>query len=200
MLETYIRSHFQRVFIDPIARMLARRFSPNQITVFSLITGLFAAFCIALGWNFLACSLLLLSGYLDMLDGTVARLTGRSTAFGTMLDIMCDRAVEWAVIMGLYAVEPSTRGWLCLLMLGSVLMVVTSFLVAGIFVKNDGNKSFNYTPSLMERPEAFLFFMMMIFFPMWFWWLSLLFIILVLYTALLRIWQTHKNLALMEGS
>lgn len=200
MLETYIRSHFQRVFIDPIARMLARRFSPNQITVLSLITGLFAALCIALGWNWLACFLLLLSGYLDMLDGTVARLTGRSTAFGTMLDIMCDRAVEWAVIMGLYAVEPNARGWLCLLMLGSVLIVVTSFLTAGIFVKNDGNKSFNYTPSLMERPEAFLFFMMMIFFPAWFWWLSLLFIILVLYTALLRIWQTHKNLALMEGS
>jgi len=200
MLETYIRSHFQRVFIDPIARMLARRFSPNQITVLSLIAGLLSALCIAFGWNLLACSLLLLSGYLDMLDGTVARLTGRSTAFGTMLDIMCDRAVEWAVIMGLYAVEPSTRGWLCLLMLGSVLMVVTSFLVAGIFVKNDGNKSFNYTPSLMERPEAFLFFLLMIFLPTWFWWLSLLFVILVLYTALLRMWQTHQILQSSEGS
>jgi phosphatidylglycerophosphate synthase len=200
MLETYIRSHFQRVFIDQIARMLARRFSPNQITVLSLIAGLLSALCIAFGWNLLACSLLLLSGYLDMLDGTVARLTGRSTAFGTMLDIMCDRAVEWAVIMGLYAVEPSTRGWLCLLMLGSVLMVVTSFLVAGIFVKNDGNKSFNYTPSLMERPEAFLFFVLMIFFPSWFCWLSLLFVILVLYTALLRMWQTHQILQISEGS
>ncbi len=200
MLETYIRAHFQRVLIDPIAKVLAQHFSPNQITVLSLIAGLLAALCIALGWNLLAFFLLLLSGYLDMLDGTVARLTGRSTAFGTMLDIMCDRAVEWAVIMGLYAVEPSTRGWLCLLMLGSVLMVVSSFLVAGIFVKNDGNKSFNYTPSLMERPEAFLFFVLMIFFPAWFCWLSLLFIILVLYTALLRMWQTHKNLALTEGS
>jgi len=200
MLETYIRSHFQRVFIDPIARMLARRFSPNQITVLSLVTGLLAALCIAFSWNFLACGLLLLSGYLDMLDGTVARLTGRSTAFGTMLDIMCDRAVEWAVIMGLYAVQPSTRGWLCLLMLGSVLIVVSSFLVAGIFVKNDGNKSFNYTPSLMERPEAFLFFLLMIFLPTWFCWLSLLFVILVLYTALLRMWQTHQILQISESS
>ncbi|MEQ1789119.1 MAG: CDP-alcohol phosphatidyltransferase family protein [Rickettsiales bacterium] len=198
MLETYIRSHFQRVLIDPIAKVLAQHFSPNQITIFSLITGLFAALCIALGWNLLACGLLLLSGYLDMLDGTVARMTGRSTAFGTMLDIMCDRTVEWAVIMGLYAVEPSTRGWLCLLMLGSVLIVVTSFLVAGIFVKNDGNKSFNYTPSLMERPEAFLFFMLMIFLPAWFVWLAVFFVVLVLYTAALRMWQTRKILLSSE--
>lgn len=200
MLETHIGQRYQRLLVDPLATALARFFSPNQITLLSLVVGLAAAPCIALEWHWLAAILLLLSGYLDTLDGTVARMTGRTSSFGAMLDITCDRLVEWGVILGLYAIAPSLRGLACIIMLGSMLVVITSFLTAGIFIRNDGQKSFNYTPGLMERPEAFIFFMAMIFIPTWFSWLAALFSILVLFTAALRIWQSYTILQSLENS
>ncbi len=199
MLETQIRHHYQRLLVNPLAGAFARHFSPNQITLLSLAVGLAAAPCIAVEWNWLAAILLLISGYLDTLDGTVARMTGRTSSFGAMLDITCDRLVEWGVILGLYAVAPSVRGLECILMLGGMLVVITSFLTAGIFIKNDGQKSFNYTPGLMERPEAFIFFMAMIFIPTWFSWLAALFTILVIFTAALRMWQSRTILQSLDN-
>ncbi|MDE3036935.1 MAG: CDP-alcohol phosphatidyltransferase family protein [Pseudomonadota bacterium] len=194
MLEHHIRPLYQHIFVEPVAGRLARYFSPNAITLLSLATGVASAPVIAYGFPWLACSLLLISGYLDTLDGTVARLTGRATPFGAMLDVISDRWVEWAVILGLYAVDPATRGWPCLLMLGSVLIIITGFLSAGIFIKNDSHKSFNYTPGLMERPEAFTFFALMIFFPAAFTWLAWLFTLLVVYTAYVRVLQAGRIL------
>ena len=74
-------------------------------------------------------------------------------------------------------------------MLGSMLVCVTSFLVVGIFVENHTEKGFHYSVGLIERAESFLFFILMIVFPEWFGVLSLLFIILVFYTAIERLYR-----------
>lgn len=222
MLETHIRPLYQRIFVDPVAKKLAGCASPNAVSIASLAVGLLAALMVGLSAPWVAVLLLLLSGWLDTLDGTIARLTDNCTSFGTMLDITCDRMVEFAIILGLFAIAPEARGWLCMGMLGSVLIVITTFLTAGMFLPNDGEKeapsaskgaaessgfaphsereknrivkSFNYTPALMERPEAFTLFILMMFLPEYFNWLAALFIILVMYTAGLRMWQTKKIL------
>ena len=74
-------------------------------------------------------------------------------------------------------------------MLGSVLICITSFLVVAIVSDNQSEKSFYYSPGLMERAEAFIFFILMIWLPQYFSFLSMSFIILVSYTALKRVYD-----------
>ena len=69
---------------------------------------------------------------------------------------------------------------------------MTSFLVVGIFSENKSQKGFHYSPGLMERPEAFLFFAMMMLLPTLFSALALLFTFLVFLTAGLRVLE-FKN-------
>ena len=78
-------------------------------------------------------------------------------------------------------------------MLGSMLICITSFLVIGIFTKNNGEKGFYYSQGLMERAEAFIFFMLMIIFPAAFRILAIVFTFLLLVTAAWRIWATRQE-------
>ena len=78
-------------------------------------------------------------------------------------------------------------------MLGSILLCITSFLVVGIFTPNHSSKSFHYSPGLIERAEAFLFFIVMIFVPYYFTFFAFLFATLVALTALIRLWQFSKT-------
>lgn len=167
--------------------MLQHIITPNGVTLLSMLTGIAAGGAIAYAQPLIAFALLMISGWLDTLDGTLARLTGNTSPVGAMYDILADRVVECAVMLGLLFLAPEARGVWVALMFASVLLCVTSFLVAGIFLKNDGEKSFNYSPGLMERPEAFLIFILMLFLPAWFAELAIIFTGLVLYTAGIRL-------------
>ena len=123
----------------------------------------------------------------------MARYQGKAGNRGAMLDILSDRAVESSVILGLYAVDPHSRGWFCLFMLASVLLCVTTFLVTGIFVQQKSEKSFYYSPGLMERSEAFIFFGLMITFPAAFTPLSSSFSLLVGWTAIKRLYDFSRK-------
>lgn len=189
MLETHTRTYYQKWLVDPIAKPFSRRFprSANAISIASAVVGLFVPILIVSRQNGLAIVTLILSGYLDTLDGTVARFAGQSSATGTVIDILMDRFVEFVVIFGLFLIDPTDRSIPAMLMLGSILLCVTSFLVVGIFSDNDSHKSFHYSPGLMERAEAFAFFIAMIIFPDAFIGLAYLFIALVLLTTLIRV-------------
>ncbi|MCP4475044.1 MAG: CDP-alcohol phosphatidyltransferase family protein [Gammaproteobacteria bacterium] len=191
MIESYCRPYCQRFFIDPPAKILARLpyLLPNHISIGAMLLGLMIIPLMYAHHTLWAVTVLLLSGYFDALDGTVARASGRSSAQGTMLDIVSDRVVEFAVIFALFLADPLQRGAWCLLMLGAVFICVTSFLVVGIFHENTSHKGFHYSPGLIERFEAFLFFIAMMLFPTIFVPLAALFSLLVLYTAIVRITQ-----------
>ena len=186
MIESYIRPSFQRILGDPLAKLLGKIFSPNAVTILSILTGVGIFPALLFNHSTLALILLVVSGLLDTLDGTVARLFHKDTPFGTALDIIGDRVVEFAIVLGLFLISPETRALACFLMLGSMLICITSFLVVGIFSKNESHKSFHYSPGLIERPEAFGFFGAMILFYDYFQILACLFSFLVFLTALLR--------------
>jgi phosphatidylglycerophosphate synthase len=187
MMEHYLRPSYQQVLVNPVANRLRGRVTPNQITVLSGVFGVLVLPALVFNQVFLAIGLLLLSGYCDTLDGTLARAGQEISHWGSALDIMIDRLVELGVVLALWAVAPEVRGLWCLLMLGSMLLCITSFLVVGIFTANDSSKSFHYSPGLMERAEAFLFFIAMMLWPSMFVWLALLFTLLVLATAVSRL-------------
>lgn len=191
MIESHLRDGYQRVLVHPIANCLKHFVTPNQITLLSGLLGILVLPALVLQSSYIAVLLLLLSGFCDTLDGTLARVKQDSTVWGSVLDIMSDRTVECAVVLGLFAVAPTERALGCIGMLVSMLLCVSSFLVVGIFTANDSQKSFHYSPGLMERAEAFLFFIAMMLWPSAFGVLALLFILLVTLTAFMRLAQFY---------
>ena len=82
------------------------------------------------------------SGYLDVLDGSIARLQNSSSNFGTMLDILSDRAVEIFIIVAIFINQPLENLWVAIFMLVSISFCVYSFLLVGIFSQRESQKSF----------------------------------------------------------
>lgn len=87
--------------LEPIAEVCKKAgLSPNTITTLSIIAGLGCAFCY-FQQNFLIGSLLLLcSAVLDLVDGSVARMTSRETPFGAVFDWIADKYVDTIVLLG----------------------------------------------------------------------------------------------------
>lgn len=193
MLEQSVRPWFQRYFINKVANILsALNIKPNSLTILSLITGFISAiFILYLPW--LAVVFLLVSGYLDVLDGSVARIQKSSSSFGTMLDILSDRFVESFVIIAIFIFQPQIA-WVGLIMMMSIIVCISSFLLVGIFSQQESSKSFYYSPGLMERAETFIFFIIMILLPSTILWLGILFTVLVLWTTFYRVYEFYNQI------
>lgn len=187
MLEIYFRPFYQKILVDPLVVGVGKYLSPNKITFLACFTGILVLPALFLHQIAIGCGLVLLSGYLDTLDGSIARANNTTSSIGTAFDIVSDRTVESAIIIGLFFIDPLYRAGLALGMLGSVLLCVTSFLVVGIFTENTSGKAFHYSPGLIERTEAFIFFILMLLLPNYFQTLATLFIFLVLLTTYLRL-------------
>jgi CDP-diacylglycerol--glycerol-3-phosphate 3-phosphatidyltransferase len=100
-LETSRKSLAQRVTL-PIVTLLAKTpLTPNAVTWLGFVITLGAAALIVTR-HFLAAGIVVLAaGAFDMLDGALARLTGRVTKFGGILDSTLDRLSEAALLLGL---------------------------------------------------------------------------------------------------
>jgi CDP-diacylglycerol--glycerol-3-phosphate 3-phosphatidyltransferase len=87
---------------EPVARAVARTgITPNGVTVLGFAGNVLAAWLAADG-RWLAAGLVMLVGSgLDLLDGALARATGRATKFGAVFDAVLDRYSEAAVLFGL---------------------------------------------------------------------------------------------------
>ena len=78
--------------------------SPNFWTVVGLIIALASAAVYAMGMEFgliIGGILLLVSGFFDMVDGQVARVTGKTSKKGEYLDSMFDKISEVAIFLGI---------------------------------------------------------------------------------------------------
>jgi len=194
MIDSYYRKPYQAILVTPIISTLAKRqVSPASLTIAAMLSGLSVIPLLFYGHNWLAITSLILSGYLDTLDGSLARWYDKTSPVGAVMDIVSDRIVEFSVILGLFLVDPSHRGLISLLMLGSCFICVTSFLVVGVFTENSGEKSFHYSPGIMERTEAFIFFVAMMIFPSSFHILAPFFTLLATLTAAMRVFSFMRN-------
>lgn len=89
-------------FIDPAADGLIRAgLTPNRITTLSIIVLLASGAAFALGALRIGSALLLFSGFLDLLDGKVARRGNMSSKFGAFYDSSMDRLGEGALFTGI---------------------------------------------------------------------------------------------------
>lgn len=75
--------------------------SPNQWTLLSLVP-ITVAFYYLMNEEFLlAAVFFIISSFIDLIDGSVARVTGRVTKLGAYLDTIVDRYIEGIIIFGL---------------------------------------------------------------------------------------------------
>ena len=75
--------------------------TPNQWTILSLVPAIFAAYFLARQEFIISAACLAIAGFMDFIDGSVARVKGRVTKFGGYLDTVVDRYVEAAIIIAL---------------------------------------------------------------------------------------------------
>ncbi len=99
---TDIRHTLARYLTEPATRILAKtRLSPNALTILGFVLSVAIAWILAQGHLFLSGFLVLFSGWFDLIDGALARATGRTTRFGALLDSTLDRLGEAALLFGL---------------------------------------------------------------------------------------------------
>ncbi len=193
MLDSNFKDPYKKFLINPILKLkFIKKVKPNFITLLSTTFGIFCFLLIIFDHKYLAIISLLISGYFDTLDGSIAREFQSKSNVGAVLDIFSDRIVEMLIIIALFSKDPFNRSFLSILMISSCYLCITSFLVVGIFFQNESNKSFYYSPGLIERTEAFIFFISMIAFEKYFQLLALSFSILVFLTAFTRIFEFIK--------
>lgn len=100
MLNRY-RPLFKK-YLELIVSPLARAgLTPNQVTVMGLVISLIGAYLFAIGRQTTAALVLLFGALVDALDGTLARLTGKTSRFGAFLDSTFDRISDGAVLFGI---------------------------------------------------------------------------------------------------
>lgn len=193
MLDSHARKYIQPLF-DQIANIfIFFKFSPTHVTLFACSVGLLSALLILLNKPIMALILLWASGILDAVDGTIARKLDQKTKWGTFLDILCDRAVEIALILALGLKNPDST-LVLLILTGAIILSLTAFFTAGTLIDNKTEKSFYYQAGLAERTEGFIFFSLMILWSSALFWITLCFAVIVLYTAFQRTIQLYRIL------
>ncbi|MBI3254503.1 MAG: CDP-alcohol phosphatidyltransferase family protein [Nitrosarchaeum sp.] len=98
-----------RGILQPTLEKIGKAFastglSPNFWTMVGLVFALASALVYGLGLEFgliIGGILLLVSGFFDMVDGQVARATGKTSQKGSYLDSMFDKIAEVAIFLGL---------------------------------------------------------------------------------------------------
>jgi CDP-diacylglycerol--glycerol-3-phosphate 3-phosphatidyltransferase len=89
----------------PLAGLLARTpLTPNSLTWLGFFVTAAAAALIVTGHLLVAGIVVLVAGFFDMLDGALARATGRVTRFGAVLDSTLDRLCEAMLLLSLLVV------------------------------------------------------------------------------------------------
>lgn len=87
--------------INPIALILAPYVSANVVSALSLVAALAAGFAFWKGMPIVGAVLILGNGFLDMLDGCVARARGTTGAFGSFVDKIIDKYSDLIFLLGM---------------------------------------------------------------------------------------------------
>lgn len=140
--------------IDAIVRWLAfGGISPNILTVVGVTINVGCGVLFGFGEFFWAGIVLIFANLFDMLDGNVARLTGRVTKFGAFLDSSLDRLSDMVAFLGIIAFYASNTPLHSLLnvvlagagLIGSVMVSYTTARSESMGVKSN--------VGFLQRPE-----------------------------------------------
>lgn len=84
--------------LDPVgSRLLRMGVSPDAVTVFGMVGVISGAVLATQGWLVASVAVVTLSALTDVIDGAMARMRGRPSRFGALLDSTTDRISDGAV-------------------------------------------------------------------------------------------------------
>src|SRR5216684_1530107 len=140
-----------------VGALAATGVNPNFLTFLGLVVNFAAAAAFAVGRFRTGALIIFFAGFLDMLDGQVARRQNRVTAFGAFYDSTLDRYSDMALYMGLlvyYAVSARTS-----------YVVLAAVATAGsVMVSYTRARAESLIPTckvgFMERPERLVLLIM----------------------------------------
>jgi len=106
--------------------------TPNALTLSGLLISGLGAYLASVGQLWGAGLVLVFSSFFDLLDGALARATGKVTRFGALLDSVVDRVSEAIILFGLlvYYVSGDVTAGVLLVYLALASSVMVSYLRA----------------------------------------------------------------------
>ncbi|MEE9419515.1 MAG: CDP-alcohol phosphatidyltransferase family protein [Desulfatiglandaceae bacterium] len=138
--------------IQPVGNLLARlSVHPNILSLAGLILSMVAGVVYSTGAFFWAGWIVVLAGTCDVLDGQIARQTGKRSQFGAFFDSTLDRFGEVFIFLGLawYFSDRHQSPWVVLLI---ILAITGSFMVSYTRARAEG-LGIDCKVGLMQRPE-----------------------------------------------
>lgn len=193
MLDTHARKYVNPIIELGAEFLLKLKLTPNNVTILALLLGVLTSIFLYFDMQIIAVTLLWVSGYLDAVDGAMARRSNSSSSFGTLLDIVSDRIVEVSIVLVLGLKFVDVRYNLIVLTV-CILMSMTIFLTVGALSEKKGVKSFYYQAGVAERSEGFIFFSLMILIPSYLGIITNIFSILIIITAIQRFLEAKRLL------
>lgn len=193
MLDTHARKYVNPIIELGAEFLLKLKLTPNNVTILALLLGISTSIFLYFDMQIIAVTILWVSGYLDAVDGAMARRSNSSSSFGTLLDIVSDRIVEVSIVLVLGLKFVDVRYNLIVLTV-CILMSMTIFLTVGALSEKKGVKSFYYQAGVAERSEGFIFFSLMILIPSYLGIITNIFSILIIITAIQRFLEAKRLL------
>jgi CDP-diacylglycerol---glycerol-3-phosphate 3-phosphatidyltransferase len=153
LLPDWVKNSYLRL-IDPVANWLVRRgVHPNTITVFGTLCTVLGGVIYGTGHIRTGGWFLSITALFDVLDGTVARRSGRSSTFGAFLDSTLDRLADGFLLGGLAVFYATSREN------GSIPLMITALLgLIGAFMTSytrarAESLGIDAKVGLLQRPE-----------------------------------------------
>lgn len=133
---------------------IARRMTPNHLTICGFCFSLAAAYFYHIGWIGFAGWMVVSSGTFDIFDGLVARKTNQVTKSGAFFDSVLDRYAEMIVYMGIlsHALRTHNTALLWTVVFATMGAQMVSYTRARAEAVGVTGKV-----GIMQRPERYVF-------------------------------------------
>lgn len=147
------RSAIARWFEEPISvALVAIGFNANAATIAGFILAVIAAGFAATGQFLIAGLISIPAALFDMIDGAIARRTGKVSDKGALLDSTFDRLSEAALLLGLLIYYSSTETFRQDAIILAFVAFVGSIMVSYIRARAEG-LGYKGTSGFLTRPE-----------------------------------------------
>ena len=147
------RAAIGRWFEEPIsAALVAIGFNANAATIAGFLIAVFASVYAAIGEFLIAGLISIPAALFDMIDGAIARRTGKVSDRGALLDSTFDRLSEAALLFGLLFYYSSTDTFRQDAIILAFVAFVGSIMVSYIRARAEG-LGYKGTSGFLTRPE-----------------------------------------------
>ncbi|MGA2573959.1 MAG: archaetidylinositol phosphate synthase [Candidatus Methanomethylicaceae archaeon] len=117
-----LRSKVSAVFNPLFSALASAGISPNAITTAGFLVSILSAYFFYVSQPVYGGIILLLSGFFDILDGGVAKVSGKVTKFGGVLDSTLDRYSDLIIIGAIVIAGLCNPIWGIIAIIGSVMV------------------------------------------------------------------------------